>query len=360
MSEVVLSEDDLEHLIKGACFLGSGGGGPLYLAEEIKKEILKGPKPIELVNLEDVGEDDMLCMVAGVGAPSAQASFSDSPLKSFAALEKEKQKQFKFVIPLETGAVNSLIPLLVVARSKEKVSLVNADGGGRSFPQIKMSAFALNKIDCDPAAIGVEGGVQPQIFHIKNKDYQALEDAIRQMSGPSTLATFFMTGGELKTTGCCVPKALRKAIEVGEALELPTHKERIAQIGNLLEGREVKPLIVNGKFTKLCQIKNPCFDVGTVTLSEEGSSGPDIQICFVNESIAVRVDQKPFAMAPLMLCYLTTEGKPFTNAELMKDWKTWQDVPVTLTQIAPPKGIDVPDEKRFFLDIYQKYFPERL
>ena len=349
MSEVVFSEEDLEYLIKGACFLGSGGGGPLDLARDIKEEILKGPKRVEMVDLEKVLEDDMICVVAGVGAPSAQARFSDSPLHSFELLEKEVRQKFQYVIPLETGAVNSLIPLLVAARSKVPVRLVNADGGGRSFPQIQMSTFALKSISCNPAVVVVED----RIFHTGKP--QEMEDQIRKGTGPSTLATFSMSGRDLKATECCVPKALQNAIDVGKALKLHPHEARIKQIGKILD-RTVTSLMLEGTFKDLQQIKDPSFDVGTVTLSGESRWGSEIQICFVNENIAVRVGNKPIAMAPGMLCYLTTEGMPFTNAEVMKDWNTWKNVPVTLTLIDPAKEIAGGDEIRFFQDIYDTYF----
>jgi DUF917 family protein len=168
-----------------------------------------------------------------------------------------------------------------------------------------------------------------------------------------------MSGRDLKAPERCVPKALRNAIDVGKALELYPHDARIEQIRKIL-GRSVTPLILKGTFTSRRQIKDPSFDVGTVTLSGESPWGSEIQICFVNENIAVRVDKKPLAMAPSMICYLTTEGKPFTNAEVMKDWNTWKNVPVTLTLIEPAKEIAGDDEKGYFQDIYNTYFFKRL
>jgi uncharacterized protein len=359
MGKAVSLKENLDYLIRGACFLASGGGGRLEMAADIKEAILKGPKDVLMVDLEDLSNDVSICMVAGVGAPSAAAKFLDSPRRSFEALEKEAQKELEYVIPLETGAVNSLIPLLVAAWSDENVRLVNADGGGRAFPQIKMSSFALSPISCNPAVVAVEDSMETHIYH--ENDPQKLEDEIRghAASGPSALASFVMNGAQVKKPGVSVASALQKAIDLGKAFDLPSHTERIQKIAEILKGRKVKPLIVNGKFTdRGPSIYDPYFDVRTVTLTGEGPLGPEVEICFVNESIAVRVEKQPIAMAPSMFCYLTTEGKPFTNAEVMKDWDRWMDIPVTLTMIdpAPEIAIHYEVETVFFQDLYNTYF----
>jgi DUF917 family protein len=348
--------DDLDWLMKGACFLASGGGGPIDLAKEIKEEILNGPNPIEMVDLKDVKQDEELCMVAGVGAPTAEAKFKDSPLSAFSALERETKKQFKYVIPVETGAVNSLLPLLVVTRSEKKIRLVNADGGGRAFPQLKMSSFALNKISCNPAAVATENPQkEPAIFHID--DPQGLEDTLRGGSGPSALATFRMNGVDLKGQDCCVPSALQNAIDVGMVLKISSYEERNAKIQKILR-RKVTPLLIKGKIKKLCLIPDPCFDVGTVTVSGEGPSHIPctIKIFFVNENLAIQVGQEPLVMAPRMFCYLTTDGVPFSNAELIKDWHRFENAEITLTLIEPAAAIDVDDERQYFKDLYETYF----
>jgi hypothetical protein len=125
-------------------------------------------------------------------------------------------------------------------------------------------------------------------------------------------------------------------------------------------GRPVTLLIVEGKIKKLCLIPDSCFDVGMVTLSGTGPANKPctIKIYIVNENIAIRVDGK-LKMGPTMFCYITKEGQPFTNAELIKNWPKWQDATVTLTQIAPPKQIAGPEEEKHFLDLYHKYFGKR-
>jgi DUF917 family protein len=117
--------------------------------------------------------------------------------------------------------------------------------------------------------------------------------------------------------------------------------------------------MVEGRFSPPERIPDPYFDVGTVTLSGKGPLGPEIQICFVNENIAVRVDKKPLRMAPDMLCYLSTEGEPFTNAELMKHWDTWKNKTVMLTLIEPAAEINRPEEIGHFKQLYDKYFKNR-
>jgi DUF917 family protein len=136
------------------------------------------------------------------------------------------------------------------------------------------------------------------------------------------------------------------------------HEELIDRLKRFLWGAVT--LLIVKKNQKAMPNPDSCFDVGMVTLSGTGPANKPctIKIYIVNENIAIRVDGK-LKMGPTMFCYITKEGQPFTNAELIKNWPKWQDATVTLTQIAPPKQIAGPEEEKHFLDLYHKYFGKR-
>lgn len=158
MNAEPLSKYDLDCLMRGGCFLGSGGGGGLRMARVVLNT-LESMAPVELTDLADIDDDEWICFVAGVGAPTAHQStpFFKAPFNSVRELEKLTGREYRYVIFGETGAVNGLLPLLAAAQSDGTLKAVNADGGGRAFPQLKMCTFALGAISAltRAASLGV-------------------------------------------------------------------------------------------------------------------------------------------------------------------------------------------------------------
>ena len=366
-----LSRDDLDCLMRGACFLGSGGGGRLDIAQRIRDKILGG-SPVTAENLRDVPDDAFMCFVAGVGAPSGESTFCQSSLKSFRALEGEMQKEkgkdfhFQYVIPGETGAVNSVLPLLVPAQIGDSVRLVNADGGGRAFPLLEMCTFALDPtpIPCNPAAVANEDPNVPAVIFNPSTP-QNLEQQIGsdpRFSHEAALATFVMNGKQAKAPGRSVDSAPRTAIEVGEALLLPSQECRIARIEQLFrkKGRWVFTL-GDGNFTHLEPKQGKSCDVGTLTFI--GTGWPEacsLEIDFVNENLATRLHLGSEVydwMAPWMFCYLSPAGDPLSNADVASEWKG-EKIPITLLAISPARESSTKQERTYFRNLYDKYFPE--
>jgi len=69
-----LSTDELALILQGACFLGSGGGGPLALGQQFIGDIAKGPNPVRIVDVASVPPDARGAISAGVGSPAAASS----------------------------------------------------------------------------------------------------------------------------------------------------------------------------------------------------------------------------------------------------------------------------------------------
>ena len=61
-----LSADELDLILQGACFLGSGGGGPLALGRQFIQDIARAPHPVHVVDVASVPPD-------ATGAISARA-----------------------------------------------------------------------------------------------------------------------------------------------------------------------------------------------------------------------------------------------------------------------------------------------
>ena len=68
-----LDSHDLEDIVNGACFLGSGGGGPLTTARGMLESILSITDKIAVQDLAEVGATDTLAVTAYIGSGNAAA-----------------------------------------------------------------------------------------------------------------------------------------------------------------------------------------------------------------------------------------------------------------------------------------------
>ena len=113
-----LNKDDLKALIYGACFFASGGGGPISMALQFLTKI---NKDVPLIQRQTLSANEKIVILADMGSPDAatEGRGYTAPVnayKTISAYIKEKEsKDIAYFMPIETGAVNSLIPAAAVA-----------------------------------------------------------------------------------------------------------------------------------------------------------------------------------------------------------------------------------------------------
>lgn len=376
MSITKLSNNYLENLMKGACFLGCGGGGSLDMANEVLETLkkLNKDKNLSMVDLEDIEEDDYLCFIAGVGAPSAEVNspFSKSPLYSYENLvelfetDRSQISKFKYVIPGETGAMNSLLPLLVCAQSDKDIKIVNADGAGRALPQLKMCTYALSNIKCEPAVIANENGEK---IVLESQNPEDLDREIRDkmasnpgFKGAAILASFPMKGSDIKKDNCCVKSSIETTKNIGIALSEKNKKIRHDKLIKIFNEQCRKVLLFSEAYIKnFHSVTKNGFDVGIITLT--GKNWSENQSCvieFVNENLVAKFKWKGITCfslwAPAMLCFLDDKGEPLSNADIANIWNKSNSIPVSFIGITPDKGLDTDIEKKYFRDLHNDFF----
>src|SRR6185312_17125445 len=64
-----LTMDDIRALEIGAAILGTGGGGNPHIGRLRTEQLLKAGKTIRLIPLSDLGDEDIVVSVGGIGAP---------------------------------------------------------------------------------------------------------------------------------------------------------------------------------------------------------------------------------------------------------------------------------------------------
>lgn len=332
--KVIKTEDDLDNLIVGGAFLGSGGGGPITAGLEMKADILKHDYAIPVVQAETLAQKtgEWGAIIAFMGSPEAGAHGIDlqTPTNAFNALEViAPTGKMDFAMFIELGAGNSMVPLTVAAR--KKIAVVDGDGAGRAVPKIQCTTYDLNS-KASPASLanGTEEG-RPQIQNIIYLDPptgMSLADELESYS-LSILETpnFGSLGGlaayQLKASevqDAVVEHSLSYSYALGKAIReaLASGASAIEAVDDFLDEVGIQHYTFGPG--KAVEVMKPSesengLDVGKVKI--ENKAGEVLTIAYENENLFATVADKPWAIAPDLICYLTDQG-PLSNVEIQE------------------------------------------
>ena len=322
--------DDLEDYARGAAFLGTGGGGDPYLGKLAVSEELRKGGSINIVEVDELGDDQTVVKVGSVGSPSVgleKLMSARIATRALRELEAHVGKKIDAVISGEIGGNNATIPLIVAAQTG--LPVVNGDGMGRAFPKMNMSAFSLFGATAAPCVVLNNAG-DKSILEIE--DNSKMERAVRSLTtsmggGRVTAASFMMTGKKLRE--CVIPRTLTLALEIGRAIG-SSHDNGLRPIQALEEyfSKNLKDRFVGEIFSgKIVDVKRDVqggFTVGEVVIKRMETGGPDVRdygeschISFQNENLVAEVDGEIVATVPDLITIIDHEtGDPITTETL--------------------------------------------
>ena len=143
-----LNRKELKDVVRGACFLASGGGGayetgiqiadcfkpPYYESSEVKVVTVEEAKAMATANYGVV--------TAVMGAPERMkeiknAGMNVKAIEKLAELRGIDVKEIGCIIPAEIGALSSVIACVTAA--KLGIPVLDGDGAGRAVPVLNIS-----------------------------------------------------------------------------------------------------------------------------------------------------------------------------------------------------------------------------
>jgi len=310
-----LRHEELEDIIYGAAFLGAGGGGSPVQGLSIISQIKEEGKKVVLVSPDEVEDNALVVVSAGMGSPAAaKYGWRNEHIPAFKLLrdylEKAHGEEVKYVVPLEIGAGNFAVPLHTAASSD--IPLIDGDGAGRAIPELQLVSFDIYGIPISPMAITNWEGNGGILFV---KDAEWAEKICRQIvvafQGNAGIALYPMRGSDLKRS--VIPNTVTLSQKVGAILRRV--REENADIADLLS-KELNAYILGvGKVREKTLETRSGFDFGKVVVeTKEG----DLEVYFKNENIIAKLNEKILAMAPDLICWTTTDGRPLTNVDVEK------------------------------------------
>ena len=152
-----LTRTDISYIAYGACFLGSGGGGSIGLALLFIDKMLNEADIMTYINPNDLVADKNIAFIALLGSPDkmfegyGQTAALNAFLEMNAYLIQSGEKPLSYLIPVEMGAINTLIPFIISAH--EGVSVINGDPCGRAAPEMSMNLFNIHSLSLNPVIL---------------------------------------------------------------------------------------------------------------------------------------------------------------------------------------------------------------
>jgi DUF917 family protein len=310
-----LTIQQLNYILDGACIMGSGGGGPYTVGKKVLQYI--GNRTVYLVPTAAVPDNVSMAVSAFVGSPDAAANqaldFSVAAT-AFEALSTAVGKPFSYVLPGEVGAANSLIPMAVAV--DKGIPVIDAAGAPRAIPGFLMVSYAAAGI---PAA--------PMVLADKNNQVtincaNAIADPVTRgvISGnvfpeDAGIAFWTMNGKTLNVPGNAVRGTTSQAMAIGQALANAIGSGQDPVLAVMQNMETPNFVLCTGTIKDSSEATSGGFDFGTVVISAD--DGSEVTIYNQNENLIAFSNRSyvPLAMGPDLICYLTTKGQVFSNAD---------------------------------------------
>jgi len=298
----VLGKENLEDIACGATLLGAGGGGSS--APGLK--IIRKMPSVTLVEVEDVPDDSTVVVVAGMGSPVVllKEGWKGEEIPAFEKMQEVLGKKIDYIVPVETGGFNSIIPMH--AAYAKGLPVIDGDGAGRAIPELEQTTFHLSGIAIEPLTLADSKGnsavVYPSSAYMGEEMCRAIATVFGMLAG---LACYPMTGKQLKKA--VIPGALSLAEKVGKAIREARESGKDVVVAATKSMDAI--VLARGKVAKKTEEVKAGFDYGRVFVE-------DVVVDYKNENMMAWRRDKPIVMVPDSICWLTTDGVPLTNADM--------------------------------------------
>ncbi|MGC8701225.1 MAG: DUF917 domain-containing protein [Thermoplasmata archaeon] len=300
-----LFKKDIENILRGATLLGAGGGGSQLPALKSLEELINRVEYIEMISPEEANDSGKAIISAGMGSPEIllKEGWHGEQVYAFEKAE-ELLGNIDYVVAVETGGFNSYTAIQTAGLKSKK--LIDGDGAGRAIPELEQTSFYKYGINAVPLILADNKGnsaiLYPKDAFISEQMGRAITTVFNMTAG---IATYYMNGKQLKDS--IIPGTMTLNEKVGKIIKesVESKKDIIEEVLKAIDGY----LLAKGKVKrKTVEVKGG-FDFGRVFVD-------DIVVDFKNENMIAWKNNKPIAMVPDSICWITIEGTPLTNADI--------------------------------------------
>ncbi len=314
-----LTYQSLIDIVNGAGLLGAGGGGSIKSGANLAEEIKAMKIEPALIKMDEMDDKSKIAMVAGMGAPKAvlEMGFNKEATNAVELYEKTAGHKLDYLIPVETGAFNTLVPMY--AGAVKGLPIVDADGAGRAVPELEMLMFHFYDVPPSPFAIADRGKNAAVVYTENSYDCENIaRNVISALGMSGGVASYEMDGKKCKEA--MIPGTITIAEGVGAAIRKAKAegKDFIGPLVQQFKGYE----LIRGKIIDMTVETREGFDFGKYTIEGIGDcKGDALMVEYKNENMIARKNGKVVGLVPDLICTISLDGQPHTNADLEKGFE---------------------------------------
>jgi len=342
-----LTPADVPALAAGTAIFGTGGGGAVHTAQIAAEAALNEHGPVPLVTVDDLGPDDLVMLMSGIGAPTVGIEMLSSAHQIDLLVRQAQEiagRPITTLMAAEIGGSNGVGPLGWAARLGLK--LLDADGMGRAFPSAAMVAMNVAGVPCE---FSVLSDVVGNVSVLRTVDLHWLERHARALtvaSGSICLGVHYpMTAQTVR--GAVVEGTVSAAVRVGHALL--GSPDPVPAVAAELSGR----ILLTGKIIDLDRRTEGGFALGSVTIAGTGADRGRLQrLELQNENLVVLEDGEVLVSVPDNVTIIDAETAHAITTEMLRYGQrvavlAWACDPIWRT----PRGLELAGPAAFGYDL---------
>lgn len=292
-----LNPEDIEDLAAGASVLGGGGGGDPYMSKLTAQQAIATHGPVGVMDPDELDDLDLIVPLGMIGAPTVvleRPFAADTFFRAFNMLEQHLGRPVRATMPIEIGGFNALIPIVTAARLG--LPLVDADGMGRAFPEIQMTAFTIQDVAAGPLALADDRGNQTIVEPADNFWAEKLvRSLVVDMGCAAASALYPITGQQLKAAS--IRHSISLAMQIGRAFRSVRDADRgpIEAVRRMLGGA----VIFQGRVVDVQRHADTGFARGEAIVEGAGHHrASTLTIQFQNEYLIASTEDAILATTP--------------------------------------------------------------
>lgn len=324
---VLKNEQDIEDLLAGFAFLGTGGGGPVEAGRQSLLDCLQRGLELNVTALEEIDEDGLYCCPFFMGsiAPKNQETLDEIQRIGFArrryhleeilmgavqTLEEYTGKKMKGIYIAEPGGSNG--GCCMAAAYKLGLQLVDGDPAGRAIPEATNGLHAIRNIVSLPAAyFDAWGNRNLTLETLNDHAMERIGKYLSQASfGEMGEAAYIMTGRDLKHN--VIPRTISRSLRIGRAMR--TGGDVVRAAAQAADG----VVIGRGVIQNVAPLDSGGYYWGTYEIAGQGeNTGETYKIWFKNENHILWKNGRVICTSPHLISLLDLEREvPLNNSDL--------------------------------------------
>jgi len=300
-------------LVDGAAIFSAGGGGDPEVGYRIVDELAEEGYAVKLMDPFEAPDDSIVVNFACVGATTAIDYDSEAAVKTLQTLEEYVGQKAYAVIAVELGGFNTLAAVDVATR--HGIPVVDADGAGRSVPEVHLKVYTIDNIPLAPMAVA-DVHAQNMVIVKETIDLRAAERIARTLAAEWDQSAYtarrILTGKQVKTSP--ILHTLSMSVKIGTILRRA--KDPIMAVIKETGGFKLFEGIVD-------RVKRETMAgftwAETILNGVHEDEGSNLKLKAKNEVLVTYKNEKLLALAPDIITPVHPETGKCITAEKIKE-----------------------------------------